>query len=211
MSASKIVQSLVSAPLAEVLKVHGFTRKGLVFRRRVGEATQVLQVQCGTGPSRSAKFVFNLGVLHPSVDRALKRRRVAEPGDAECTVRTRVGPRQGRDPWWVIQAGAKTPPSNLAARVEKAVMPWFEVATDLTRLGKAFERREVWSDDMLASFGVAIVLDDRKLAATSLQRAVDSINKTRAERAAQFPKDPFGTLVLKRARKLADEHGLPLK
>lgn len=210
MSASKIVQSLVAPPLGAALKAHGFTRKGLVFRRSVGDSKQVLQVQCGTGSNGSAELVFNLGVLHPAVDRVLKRPRVKEPSEYECTFRTRIGPRARGDSWWSIKAGDTAPPPGLMARVEKGVLPWFEMATDVASLTKALEAGEVWSDDLLAPFGVAMALGQHELAAASLQRAVDDIQKKRKQRAAQFAKDPFGIDVLKRAKKLAAEHGLTL-
>lgn len=209
MSPSTQVQSVIAVPLCTSLLAHGFDGRALAFRREVGGTTQVVQVQAKRGTSGSAEFVLNLGVLLPEVDRMLRRPRVSKPMDTQCTVRTRVGPRAGSKSWWTVKRGDTTAPSSLIRRVEKGVIPWFTMASDLAALSRALEAgKDVWSDDRLFGMGVAMALGDRALARARLQQEVAEIQAARAARAAQFPRDPFGTDVLRRAAKLGEEHGL---
>lgn len=213
MSASKLVQSLINTPLAAALKTHGFKRKTLVYKRAVGDAKHVLQVQWRPGKTRDeAELVLNLGASLPEVDRLLGRASSPDPSEYDCTVRTRVGPAQtGSDPWWSVSATDTSAPADLASRVEQAVIPWFALATNLATLSKRLETPAgVWSDDSLVAVAVALALGDKGLAESRLNAEVAAIHEKRRLRAAQFSNESGRGEVLERAIALGAKHGLHL-
>jgi hypothetical protein len=209
MSAAKLVQARIGPVLGAALKAHGFRRKALVFRR---DGAQVVAVQSRAGKERGeAAFVLELGVFLPDVERVLRCPARREPSQPECTVQTRVGPKGAGDRWWSIREGTEAPPS-LMARLEEVAVPWFAMASDLATVSDNLgDAGVLWCRDRLVPVGVALVLGDRSLAEARLHAEVAAIEAKRAERAVEFPKDPFGLAVLERAARVAEEHELALR
>jgi hypothetical protein len=202
MSSAKLVNAVVAAGVSARLRAHGFGREGLVFRRKVGAVSDVLQVQIS-----GARFVLNLGAYHPEIERLLHERVVAKPSEPACTIRRRVGPKGvRRDPWWTIKPGEE---DRIAARVvaaiEERALPWFEAAHDLAALSRA-AGDDFWTPNLLTPAAIALAIGDSKLAATRVRAAVTSIEAERSKRG--YDRGPFGTDVLELAARLRDEHGL---
>lgn len=207
MSSTTIVSSIVSAPLGALLKPHGFKKKGLVFRRTVDRLPQVISCQIRQGKTaREATFVLNLGTLVPDVEKLLGGRSYAEPKEYECTVRTRVGAAGRGTRWWTI---ATSLPGGFDRRIA-AVVAWLDATRDPATLQTMLESGEAWAQERLVPTALALVRGERALAQRLFTACVRSVHATRAERAKDFPRDPFGLDLLKDAAKLAKKHALVL-
>jgi hypothetical protein len=217
MSGTKLDSTVISLGVSALLRDRGFARKGLVFRRAAPDdsGTHVVEVQVSRGSSAGqVQLVLNVGTYLPDVEALLHERKVKEPREYDCTLRTRIGAKARKnDPWWVVMPGKEAGVSALmVSALEERVLPWLLLTSDLTKLSRALDAapsRDLWWPNMLTPAAVALALGKKTLAKKRVRAAEDSINATLAERAAQFGKnDPFGRDVLKLATRLRKEHAL---
>ncbi len=215
MSGAKLVNGVLSSGVSALLRTHGFVRKSLVFRRKVGAAENVIQVQISRGShATEAEFVLNLGTYHPSVERLLHEKVVTDPSEPACTVRERMGPKvRGNDPWWTLMPGEEAGiGAMLSTSIEDRVLPWLALTSDLSKLSLALKEgksKRLWAPNSLADAAIALAIGKKPLAKTLIKKTVADIEATLDERRAHFgAKDPFGSAVLKLAARMRKEHGL---
>lgn len=137
--ASKMLNAYLKDALSPVLLGAGFKATGRVYRRTVGVALQVVDIQNWKfNDSRRARFTVEVGVCFPRLLAAVAdipayayyRPNLAKPGITECAVRRRLGmfldPPQ--DTWWTVSAttGYVPPAEEVTGPLTRAALPWME-------------------------------------------------------------------------------------
>lgn len=90
MSPSDLITAVVRTHLKPVLTTRGFTPSGSTFRRRVGEATQVVNVERSQrNGALAARFYINGSVYLPALDAVIGQPLIEGPDEPSCHVRLR--------------------------------------------------------------------------------------------------------------------------
>jgi len=105
---STLVDRVVNAKLASILKSSGFRKAGRNFRRSTTTSLQIMNIQASAWNSQnSARFTVNLGAHFPCVAEVTgDPPQTAAPVHYRCHVNIRIGDLQpvGLDRWWEIAA-----------------------------------------------------------------------------------------------------------
>ncbi len=90
MSPSTLITAIVRTHLKPVLTVRGFTSSGSTFQRRVGEATQVVNVERSSrNGALAARLYINGSVYLPALDAVIGEPVIEDPDEPSCHVRLR--------------------------------------------------------------------------------------------------------------------------
>ncbi len=151
--ASKMLNAFIKDAISPVLIGAGFRGTGRIYRRLIGDALQVVDVQNWKfNDSKRARFTIEVGVCFPRLltavaeldSYAFYRENLGKPGITECAVRRRLGeflnPRQ--DIWWTVSASTGYLPSadEVTVPLTTAAIPWMETLSRIDTLGS--ERTE---------------------------------------------------------------------
>lgn len=142
--ASKLLNAFLKDGLAPVLLGVGFKATGRTYRRAVGDALQVVDIQNWKfNDAKRARFTLELGVCFPRLLAAVAaldayafyRENSARPGITECVVRRRIGEfmQPPEDVWWTVSAttGYVPPAGEVAKLLLDAGLPWLESMSTL--------------------------------------------------------------------------------
>lgn len=213
--ASTRIAAALRTGLQPHLKRAGFKKSGMQWRLEHEPATQLVQVQMSRGnQGAEGRFVLNLGVYLPTIEKLLHHRPIARPREVECTARRRVGPAaRGSDPWWEVDAA--TDPgalgSSVLERFKKVAEPWLARAADPAELDDALQRSRTgfaFLQDPLAPVALALSVGRIDRAAERFIRLFEEIAKERKKRAKRFPDDPYAIDLIEDGQRLATEHRL---
>ena len=142
--ASKLLNGFLRESITPELKKAGFVGKGRVFRRSMGDALQVVEIQNWkyNDPER-ARFTLEVGVCFPGILTEVSqfdafsfyRPYVENPGITLCSLRERLGMflDTPEDHWWEVNAVTghlPDPPEILNPLLQKAV-PWLDTWSSL--------------------------------------------------------------------------------
>jgi hypothetical protein len=122
LSASKMLSNFLRDAIAPLLLAEGFRATGRVYRRAVGEALWVVDIQNWKfNDAKRARFTLEVGVCFPHLLAAVAQLsayefygpNVSKPGITECAVRRRIGTfmEPPRDHWWTVSAVTDHVPS----------------------------------------------------------------------------------------------------
>ena len=141
---ARVIDRVAADALADPLSAAGFRRDGRTWRRRLGDAVQVVQVQasrCNVGAD--GQFTLNAGVYFPALAARLGLFPSSDsPEEADCHVRTRPMP-PGRS-WWKVRAAGVATPDEKAGPVIGPVFSWLDRWADRrASLGNARATREL--------------------------------------------------------------------
>ena len=90
MSPANLITAVVRNHLKPVLTARGFTSSGSTFKRRVGEATQVVNVERSSrNGALAARFYLNGSVYLPALDAVIGEPIIEDPDEPSCHVRLR--------------------------------------------------------------------------------------------------------------------------
>lgn len=90
MSPSSLITAVIRTHLKPVLTARGFTSSGSTFKRRVGEATQVVNVERSSrNGALAARFYINGSVYLPALDAVIDEPLIEDPDEPSCHVRLR--------------------------------------------------------------------------------------------------------------------------
>ena len=90
MSPANLITAVVRNHLKPVLTTRGFTSSGPTFKRRVGEATQVVNVERSSrNGALAARFYINGSVYLPALDAVIGEPVIEDPDEPSCHVRLR--------------------------------------------------------------------------------------------------------------------------
>lgn len=90
MSPAQLITAVVRTHLKPLLTTRGFKSSGSTFKRRVGEATQVVNVECSSrNGALAARFYINGSVYLPSLDAVIGELIIEDPDEPSCHVRLR--------------------------------------------------------------------------------------------------------------------------
>jgi hypothetical protein len=90
MSPSNLITAVVRTHLKPVLTTRGFTSSGSTFKHRVGEATQVVNVERSSrNGALAARFYINGSVYLPALDAVIGEPVIEDPDEPSCHVRLR--------------------------------------------------------------------------------------------------------------------------
>lgn len=90
MSPANLITAVVRAHLKPVLTTRGFTSSGSTFKRRVGEATQVVNVERSSrNGALAARLYINGSVYLPALDAVIGEPIIEDPDEPSCHVRLR--------------------------------------------------------------------------------------------------------------------------
>ena len=90
MSPAQLITAVVRTHLKPVLTGRGFKSSGSTFKRRVGEATQVVNVERSSrNGALAARFYINGSVYLPALDAVIGEPIIEDPDEPSCHVRLR--------------------------------------------------------------------------------------------------------------------------
>lgn len=90
MSPAQLITAVVRTHLKPVLTARGFTSSGSTFKRRVGEATQIVNVERSSrNGALAARFYINGSVYLPAFDAVIGEPIIEDPDEPSCHVRLR--------------------------------------------------------------------------------------------------------------------------
>lgn len=90
MSPSDLITAVVRTHLKPLLTARGFKSSGSTFKRRVGEATQVVNVERSSrNGALAARFYINGSVYLPALDAVIGEPLIEDPDEPSCHVRLR--------------------------------------------------------------------------------------------------------------------------
>ena len=90
MSPTQLITAVVRTHLKPVLTTRGFKSSGSTFKRRVGEATQVVNVERSSrNGALAARFYINGSVYLPALDAVIGKPLIEDPDEPSCHVRLR--------------------------------------------------------------------------------------------------------------------------
>jgi hypothetical protein len=146
----EVIDRVAADALTAPLEAAGYRRHGRTWRRRLGDAVQVVHVQASrSNAGADGRFTLSAGVYFPALAVRLGLFPPTDaPGEADCHVRTRPMP-PGRN-WWKVRAAGVAAPDEDAGSILGAVFAWLDRRADrresLTNaratqeLGQALER-----------------------------------------------------------------------
>jgi hypothetical protein len=176
-----MLNSFIKEALSPVLIDAGFKAAGRVYRREVGDALQLVDIQNWKfNDSKRARFTIEVGVCFPRLltavaeleSYAFYRENLGKPGITECAVRRRLGefldPPQ--DTWWTVSAttGHLPPVEDVTSPLTTAAIPWMESMSEVCALASARSERHALSNkvmDVAALFALgqkALAMDAAK-------------------------------------------------
>ena len=122
---ARVIDHIADEALADPLQATGFRRNGRTWRRRVGDAVQVVHVQASRhNAGADGEFVLNAGVYFPALAARLALFPPSDaPGEADCHVRTRPMPPGRR--WWKVRAAEAARPQD-GRQMLKSVFSWLD-------------------------------------------------------------------------------------
>ncbi len=146
-TASKLLTAFLNATLASPLTTAGFKRQGRIFRRVVGEAQQIVDIQLWKyNDARSARFTLELGVCYPLLlaevaalpQFAYFRPQLAKPSITECIERTRIGMLfdEVEDHWWSVETNPASVPDaqDIIVPLMSRGLPWLQRYSSLAEI-----------------------------------------------------------------------------
>ena len=90
MSPANLITAVVRTHLKPLLAARGFTSSGPTFKRRVGEAVQVVNIERSKrNGALAARFYINGSVYLPALDAVIGEPVIADPDEPSCHVRLR--------------------------------------------------------------------------------------------------------------------------
>ena len=90
MSPAQLITAVVRTHLKPLLTTRGFKSPGSTFKRRVGEATQVVNVERSSrNGALAARFYINGSVYLPALDAVIGEPLIEDPDEPSCHVRLR--------------------------------------------------------------------------------------------------------------------------
>jgi hypothetical protein len=126
----QLIHQIAVEALAEPLEAAGFKRSGRTWRRRKGDAVQVITVQ-GSRANAGAdgRFLLNAGVYFPALADRLGLFPLTDlPSEADCHLRTRPMPPGRR--WWKVRLAGLAQPDPEAGRLLGALLAWLDRRAD---------------------------------------------------------------------------------
>lgn len=165
-TSSKKIDAVVSGAIARLLRQHHFKKDGRTFRKQVGAACQVVNVQSSHGNSwDEAHFYINLGIYSAELAQLLGQTVGNKLKEYQCHIRRRLEPdTSGR---WTL-----TPETDLlalsaevAGYLEKDGLPWLEGGLDKQTLS-AYLQPSIG----LESIAAALLVGDEAEAQARLKR-----------------------------------------
>lgn len=141
--------SVVLDALTGALKPHGFTRRGKIFRRRVADVVQVVQLQSSmTSTHDRLKATVNVGVYSVKLEERLRAtgwawKQTDVPAESDCHWRVRLGRLMPAwdDVWWTVTS----PGEAHAAAEEIAVAVSTYALPVLANLASTESLEALWS------------------------------------------------------------------
>jgi hypothetical protein len=126
----RVIDGVAADALADPLKAVGYRKDGRTWRRNLGDAVQVVQVQASRyNVGANGQFLLNAGVYFPALAARLGLFPPTDaPGEADCHLRTRPMP-PGRS-WWKVRVAGVATPDPEAGRVLGAVFSWLDRRAD---------------------------------------------------------------------------------
>jgi hypothetical protein len=118
--------------LAKMVKVDGFKKKGMTWRRPVGDTIQIFDIQSSRFNTKgSESFTMNVGIFSKSVyEMTWGKVGPIYPSESDCMFRTRVSYfRNNNGDWrWDLQSETdiETVGSEIMALLIDGVIPFFE-------------------------------------------------------------------------------------
>lgn len=134
---SKIIDGIIKAELAPLLKQCGFKKKARNFYREHSDRTDVINIQASQwNEGLKGKFTVNVGVYFPAISELTEASPVKSlPKEYNCTIRERIGliTEENRDTWWEVnpETDQKIVANDLALKVNSVCLPWLESMADL--------------------------------------------------------------------------------
>ena len=90
MSPANLITAVVRTHLKPLLAARGFTSSGPTFKRRVGEAVQVVNIERSKrNGALAARFYINGSVYLPALDAVIGEPIIEDPDEPSCHVRLR--------------------------------------------------------------------------------------------------------------------------
>lgn len=134
---SERIDAVMKAHFGPSLRQLGFKKKGRNFRRRLSDATQIVNVQASQRNSGGqGQFTLNLGIYFPAAAKFVGRyEELDEPTELDCPIRRRIGLLMPlhQDTWWSINPNTEL--DALSREVTDTLvrygLPWFEQASRL--------------------------------------------------------------------------------
>lgn len=181
-----MLNAFIKEGISPLLLREGFKASGRVYRRRVGDALQIIDIQNWKyNDSKRARFTIEVGVCFPHLlvavaglsSYAFYRELLDRPGITTCAVRRRIGeflePRQ--DVWWTVSAttGHVPPAEEVTRPLQSAALPWLQAMSSLHAVCMARTENHALTSavmDVAALFALG-QLSKAKEAAESLAKA----------------------------------------
>ena len=142
--ASKMLNSFIKDAIAPALLSAGFKATGRVYRRRLADALQVVDLQNWKyNDSKRARFTIELGVCFPRLLGAVSALdayafytdMLDRPGITGCNVRRRLGELMDppTDIWWTVSAttGFVPAPDQVTTPLLAVGLPWMDSMSTL--------------------------------------------------------------------------------
>ncbi len=190
---SKIIDEIIKAELAPLLKQSGFKMRARNFYREHSDRTDLINIQASQwNEGFEGKFTVNVGVYFPEISKLIDAPQVKGlPKEYDCTVRQRIGliTEGSRDTWWEVnpEIDRDAVAIDLASRVKAVCLPWLEQMADLDNVK------------------ISVVKDNRAIVAAGI-----SLHQGNAAEAKDYLKKSFKQQPLAKPRTSAwgKKHGL---
>jgi hypothetical protein len=135
-----------AAPIAELLKIRGFKKKGLRFVADPGDALLIIQLQSSSSSTGSQKILtVNLGVYSKTLAAKLGEQK-SSPTVWDCHWQERLGylMKDPTDKWWTMssEAEAQAAGQEAAGLLRDAGIPLLESLNSTERLRALWQRGE---------------------------------------------------------------------
>jgi hypothetical protein len=137
---SKIIDEIIKAELAPLLKQFGFKKKARNFYREHSDRTDVINIQSSQwNAGLEGKFTVNVGVHFPAISELTDAPPVKGlPKEYDCTIRERIGliTEENRDTWWEVnpETDQDVVANDLALKVNSICLPWLELMSELNNV-----------------------------------------------------------------------------
>lgn len=132
MSPAQLITAVVRTHLKPLLTTRGFKSSGSTFKRRVGEATQVVNVERSSrNGALAARFYINGSVYLPALDAVIGEPLIEDPDEPSCHVRLRpndAGPGARREYDVTLDTDAEA----LGAQIARDVTALLDMLDGLT-------------------------------------------------------------------------------
>ncbi len=123
---ARVIDRVAADALTGPLSAAGYRQDGRTWRRRLGDAVQVVHLQASRyNAGVDGQFTLNAGVYFPALAARLGLFPPTDsPGEADCHVRTR--PMPPRRSWWKVRAASVATPDEKAGPVLGPVFSWLD-------------------------------------------------------------------------------------